>query len=365
MHDISYWGMIPALSSDKSARDKFTSLTTLVAGAGSALANILIPLFTTGDKTIGGSANIAFGRVALFIAIFAPLWMSFTIFGVRENRDDMAKPAPKISLKKIVSTITGNDQLRWITVIFLIQQIGSNVISSIGSTYIYFTFGYNGGLYSIFTTVGLSAIAIMLVLYPMLSAKFKRKTMMNALIVVGGIGYLLMLVAGLFLPLDFKFWPLTIGYMLSNLGMNGIYLIMMISIMNTVEYNEYLHGNRDEGIITSIRPFMTKLGSAIVTGLVSLTYIVFGITKFTNQISDLETAASLGEITETSKLAQISDIIAQVPGSSTTGVLLFMVLLPTLTLILSYFLYKKHYTLDEDKYEEICRELETRKETGD
>ena len=55
MHDISYWGMVPALSSDANARNQFTSRATLFAGIGGALAGMLIPIFTTGKNAIGGS----------------------------------------------------------------------------------------------------------------------------------------------------------------------------------------------------------------------------------------------------------------------------------------------------------------------
>ena len=54
MHDISYWGMVPALSSDANARNQFTSRATLFAGIGGALAGMLIPIFTTGKNAIGG-----------------------------------------------------------------------------------------------------------------------------------------------------------------------------------------------------------------------------------------------------------------------------------------------------------------------
>ena len=60
MHDISYWGMVPALSSDASARDQLTSRATLCAGIGGTLASILIPMLTTGNTAIGGSANVAY-----------------------------------------------------------------------------------------------------------------------------------------------------------------------------------------------------------------------------------------------------------------------------------------------------------------
>lgn len=158
MHDISYWGMVPALSSDANARNQFTSRATLFAGIGGALAGMLIPIFTTGKNAIGGSTATAYGVVALAIAILAPAFLCFTIFGVRERRDDLREAAPPISLKKIFSTFTHNDQLMWIALIFLIQQIGNGiVVGGLGSTYIYFDFGYEGGLYSLFSTVGLAA----------------------------------------------------------------------------------------------------------------------------------------------------------------------------------------------------------------
>ena len=55
MHDISYWGMIPSLGRDSHVRDQFASRATLFAGVGGALAGFLIPRFTTGAGTLGGS----------------------------------------------------------------------------------------------------------------------------------------------------------------------------------------------------------------------------------------------------------------------------------------------------------------------
>ena len=75
MHDISYWGMIPSLSRDRGMRNRFTSRATLVAGIGGTFANILIPFFSTGSFAIGGSARIAYGRIALVVALMAPLFL--------------------------------------------------------------------------------------------------------------------------------------------------------------------------------------------------------------------------------------------------------------------------------------------------
>ena len=143
MNDISYWGMIPALGSDANARNQFTSRATLFAGIGSTLASILIPVFSTGKNAIGGSSFTAYGRIALIIAILAPLFLSITIFGVRERRDPPAAKQERFRFREIIQTILRNDQLVWIAVIFLLQQIGNGlIVGGLGSTYIYLTFGY-------------------------------------------------------------------------------------------------------------------------------------------------------------------------------------------------------------------------------
>ena len=361
MHDISYWGMVPALSSDANARNQFTARATLFAGIGGTVASVLIPMFTVGDMAIGGSTTTAYGTIALVICVIAPLFLCFTIFGVREKRE--YTDAPPVSFKKIWKTITGNDQLLWISLIFLLQQIGNGfIVSGIGSTYIYFDFGYEGGLFSLFSIVGMSVTAFLMIFYPAISRKIKRKKLMGILAAISLVGYAVMLAAGLFLPSDMtKFWMVVVGYMLSNFGQYGYYLIMMISIINTVEYNEYRTGERDEAIIASLRPFLTKLASALIVLITNASYIIFGVTGYTNRISDFENQCARKLITESEKISSISGVISGIEPGKTLALLLCMVIIPCALMLVSYVLYKKHYKLDEDEYARICSELEARK----
>ena len=361
MHDISYWGMVPALSSDANARNQFTARATLFAGIGGTVASVLIPMFTVGDMAIGGSTTTAYGIIALIVCIIAPLFLCFTIFGVREKRE--YTDAPPVSFKKIWKTITGNDQLLWISLIFLLQQIGNGfIVSGIGSTYIYFDFGYEGGLFSLFSIVGMSVTAFLMIFYPAISRKIKRKKLMGILAAISLVGYAVMLAAGLFLPSDMtKFWMVVVGYMLSNFGQYGYYLIMMISIINTVEYNEYRTGERDEAIIASLRPFLTKLASALIVLITNASYIIFGVTGYTNRISDFENQCARNLITESEKISSISGVISGIEPGKTLALLLCMVIIPCALMLVSYVLYKKHYKLDEDEYARICSELEARK----
>ena len=359
MHDISYWGMIPALSSDGDTRNMYTSRATLFGGIGSTLAQILIPMLTAGSLALGGSSKTAYGIIALVIAILGPVFLTFTLIGAKERRDDESKPVPPLSFKKIVNTFTGNDQLVWITIIFLFQQIGNNIVlNGIGNNYIYFEFGYDGSLYSLFTTVGMAATAVLMVFYPTISRKLSRKKMVNMALYIGIVGYLVQICAGLFMPTSkIKFFVITFGFMLANFAQYGLYLIMMISIINTVEYNELKTGNRDEAIISSVRPFITKLASALVVVVTSVTYMIVNATNFTNQISSLEQKANQGLIDDVSKSNMIDSIIATVSKSQTNGLLIAMTIIPCIFMVLSCVLYKKKYILTEEKYAEICKEL--------
>ena len=362
MNDISYWGMIPALSSNADTRNQFTSRATLFAGIGSTLASVLIPMLTTGSMAIGGNAVTAYGLVAIIICILSPLFAMFTLFGVKENRSDMAKPAPRISLKMIAKTITGNDQLMWIALIFLLHQIGNGlVVGGIGSFYIYFEFGYAGGLYSLFTMLGMSVTAFLMIFYPAISRKFQRKRLLGILQNVAIVGYMTMLLAGLFMPggMMLKFYIMTVGYMLANFGQYGFYLVMMISIINTVEYNEYKHGKRAEAIISSLRPFLTKLGSALCVALTSATYLIFKVTGITNGISAAENTAAMDATFN--KEQAIGNLLSNVQKSQSTGLLLAMTLVPLAFMLAAFFLYRAKYKLDEPEYERICQELESRR----
>lgn len=342
---------------------RLTSRTNLFAGIGGVIASILIPMLTTGSGTLGGSTATAYGRVALVICILAPLFLCATIFGVRERRDYNTKEVPPVSFKKIWNTITGNPQILWISLVFLLQQIGNDVVmGGLGSTYVYFAFGYEGGLYSLFNTVGLAATALLMIFYPMLAKRFRRKQMMDKLMLLSVVGYAVMIVSGLALSGGMvKFWILTAGYMVANLGQYGFYLIMMISLINTVEYNEYLRGERDEAIITSLRPVLHEARLRHRRG--GHVGDVSHLRRHGLHQPDLRARTrGLARRDRRSRKARADryDRLLH-PAGSVRGLLLCLTVLPFVLMYASYVLYKKHYILDEDKYAEVCAELEKRR----
>ena len=56
-------------------------------------------------------------------------------------------------------------------------------------------------------------------------------------------------------------------------------------------------------------------------------------------------------------MSQIDAVLSHVTNQQAMGLLIFMSIVPGILMLLSYFLYKKHYKLDEEEYDRICKEL--------
>ena len=260
MNDISYWGMLPTLTSNAHDRDKLTSFTQIAVAAGGGLAGFSVPALTTGaiGSAIFGSAVTAYGVLSVVVAVLMVGFQLFTILGVKE------KPLPvnfvrteRMKFKDLFRVIVKNDQLLWLSLIMLLFNVGTNVVGGGLSTfYIYFEFGYDGMLIIAFG-IGFAIISVMFtLLYPWLSKKFTRDKVLYSTGLAIIVGYLLMMVVGLAIPSASsfktplgiaKFALLTILYTVVGWG-QGFYMIMVINMANTVEYNEYKTGKRDEEI---------------------------------------------------------------------------------------------------------------------
>lgn len=158
-----------------------------------------------------------------------------------------------------------------------------------------------------------------------------------------------------------KFTMLTVSNLFAFLGQTLVYLIMIICIANTVEYNEWKTGRREEGIVFSVRPFITKLGTALVQLLVLVIYLAVGVRAVTNQISDLENAASQGLITIAEKTERIGAVLASVPSGKKRRAAGLHDGHPGGASVGCLFIYRVKYTITEESYEAMVRDIEVRR----
>lgn len=370
MNDISYWGMLPSLTSDEHERNKLTSCAQLLASAGIGLATLLIPLFTTGSLAKWG-APTGYKVIGIISAVLMVLFQLFTILGVKEKPLPPIKPdkSDRLTLKKMFQTIAKNDQLLWCALIMLIFSIGTGVVGGgLLTMYVYFEFGYEGG-YTLLIGIGYGIISTLFTAtYPWLSKKFGRNKVLYSAGVAIILGFILMLIFALAIPTGApkstewftKFILIAIAYTIVGYGM-GFYMIMVINMANTVEYNEWKYGQRNESLIFSLRPFTAKLSSALTQALVIGVYAVASITTYTNAISDVENEASKNLITNKVKMEKITEIINKVSLQDRQILAACMCIIPIVFMIIALILYKKKCTLSETRLAEMVKETEARK----
>lgn len=370
MNDISYWGMLPSLTSDEHERNKLTSCAQLLASAGVGLASLLIPLFTTGSLAKWG-APTGYKVIGIISAVLMVLFQLFTILGVKEKPLPPIKPdkSDRLTLKKMFKTIAKNDQLLWCALIMLIFSIGTGVVGGgLLTMYVYFEFGYEGG-YTLLIGLGYGIISTLFTAtYPWLSKKFGRNKVLYSAGIATVFGYALMLIFALAIPTGApkssewfaKFILIAVAYAIIGYGA-GFYMIMVINMANTVEYNEWKYGQRNESLIFSLRPFTAKLSSALTQALVIGVYAVASITTYTNAISKIENDASKNLITNKVKMEKITENINKVTLQDRQILVSCMCIIPIVFMIVALIIYKKKCTLSETRLAEMVRETEARK----
>lgn len=364
MNDISYWSMLSSLTSKARQRDKITSMANLFAGLGTVLSAALIPMLTAGSNTIGGNSITAYAVIAVTIAVLFAAGQASVCFTVKEPHVANVPLEERIGIKKLVKVIFSNDQLLWVAVIMLVVNIGGGIVNAFGANYFYLEFGYEGSNVTLFTAFYAGASGIVYFIYPMLSKRLGRYKMAFLSLMFTCAGYAALLATGFLLPEKLKFWFYCIEGMVVGFGFSLFYMIVTICLMNTIEYNEYKTGSRNEGIIFAVRPFMAKMSSALQKLMTMVVYLSIGMLSITNGISDFEQKANMGVITQQQKLEGIENILSGAGGHMKIVLRLVIVLVPIILMSVGYTLMRKKMKIDEAEYDRMTAEIEKRKQTA-
>jgi len=283
MNDIGYWAMLPSLSSVKEERNSITTLTVLFAGVGAILAQGIIPQVTVGDMRAG------YRFVSILIAAVFIGCQILLFFTVKEPPRRKVENSENISLKKMWKTIARNDQVLWMTLSMLFYNIGSTMLIALAANLLYMEVGYNGTLYFyVVVAYGVTMVAVN-ALYPALVNRLGRKRLQNWSILLAVVGYALIALLGWLPVLPFSIAPLCAFIIMVSAGQSLFYMSCIINMANCVEYNDYKHGERNEAVVSTLRPFMAKFAAAMHTLIVTLVLTISGTFLLSQSISTLET----------------------------------------------------------------------------
>ena len=111
-----------------------------------------------------------------------------------------------------------------------------------------------------------------------------------------------------------------------------VFLVVLMTITDTVEYGQLKLGHRDEALVLCVRPLVDKLAGAITSGMIGITAIWVGMTS----------GATAATITP----------------ENLFNFKLVMFALPFVLILLGAIIYRAKVTLTEAEHARIVEELE-------
>ncbi|WP_033510779.1 glycoside-pentoside-hexuronide (GPH):cation symporter, partial [Bifidobacterium magnum] len=254
LRDISYWGMIPALSEDSHERSVYTSLGSLGGSIGyNGVTIIVVPIVTfftakfTGEWVQGQSGWTSFG---IFAGLLGLLTAWGVAFGTKESKSALRAKAQKNgSPLAAFKAIAQNDQLLWVALSYFFYAV-ANVIT--GGVLLYL-FKYILNMAEAYSIVGVVSIVVGMIaapIYPVLNKFIPRKFLFLG-------GDVLMIIAYIIFIMGPKSLP-TIVVALIFFYIPGTFVQMtaILGLTDSIEYGQLKNGKRNEAVTLSVRPMI-------------------------------------------------------------------------------------------------------------
>ncbi|MBR2985237.1 MAG: MFS transporter [Clostridia bacterium] len=303
MNDIGYWSMLASLSSKKEQRNSVTMLTVVFAGVGAFAAQGGISFLYPGN------VQQAFSWISIAIAVIFVAMQVVMVLLIKERPRDQMEKNEKISVKQMWNTIKNNDQILWMTLVMLFYNIGSSMLVGLAYNLYFLEIGYDGNAIVFIAIFGIFNIVSQL-FYPKLSAKLGRKKLQNISIILACVGYLGIALLGWTSILPFNLITLSVFGVLVFVGQAWYYMACIINMTNCVEYNEYKRGERNEAVVSTLRPFMAKFADALKYAVVTLVLVASTVYGLSQNISTME--GQKGHFDRMETAIERSEYIAQV-----------------------------------------------------
>ncbi|WP_258185479.1 glycoside-pentoside-hexuronide (GPH):cation symporter [Bifidobacterium sp. UTCIF-39] len=275
LRDISYWGMIPAISEDSHERSVYTALGSFGGSIGyNGLTIIVIPVVSyfsflfTGSYAESQSGWTAFGIIVALLGIITA-WS--VAFGTKERESALRSKAQKNGNPlQAFAALAKNDQLLWVALSYLFYAVANTATTGVLFYLFKFVLGQPeafsiAGVIPVFTGLGASA------LYPIINRYVPRRYLFLGGMVFMVIAYLIFIFASSSLPL------VVVGLLFFYLPATFIQMTAILSLTDSVEYGQLKTGRRNEAVTLSVRPMLDKIAGALSNGIVGFIAVAAGM----------------------------------------------------------------------------------------
>ena len=263
--DISFWSMVPALTFSSEEREKTATFARVGSTIGGNIVGVVIMpivLFFSVTKSGSGDKNGWFW-FAFIVALIGIISVICVALGTHEVDSTLRQNKTKTGFKDVFRMLLKNDQLMAIALSYLAY-----------TTELYY-FQYilgDASKFSILATINTLVGLVSVSLFPKLAQQFSRR---NVFVVCLGImlaGIVVFFFAGKSLAL------VLIAAELFFIPQPLVFLVVLMTITDCVEYGQLKLGHRDEALTLSVRPLLDKFGGAVSNWVIGFAAVAAGMT---------------------------------------------------------------------------------------
>lgn len=366
-NDIGYWGMGPSLTRDPKQRNQITMLMSIAINIGAFTVGGLVP------SLYPGRAVSMFRILSIAIGSLYIISQVLLVFLCQERDRSEIDKEEIVHFRDIFKIIKNNKPLLIMMVAIIFHYLAGSMFNNVGQNYMHYVFGYKeAGTAFFYFLIAYAAGSILAnFIFGGVSKKYSRAQILKVSYTIALTGNMLLLLIGglhalniLKIPNSIYQWILPVIALIIFTPTGVFYLVLLVQIANTVEYNEWTTGERKEGVVFAARPFAAKISNALTVVVVFLTLTVGGIYDITNKISEFEVQGAL-EVNPMPELEVIANAQAAIDGANLVqarlALIIAMALLPAICSSVAYFLVKRKYPIDEAMYDNMLVEIDARK----
>lgn len=331
--DVAIWSMIPALSFDSHEREVTATIARIGSVFGAQMVTVIVmPVVLYFSVNQNGGAGdptgwFAFACIGGGIATLGAIILGL---GTHEQENALRENKEETSAKDVLKVLTKNDQLLWMAIAYLVYGIGINIVNNFNLYYFIYVIG-DATKFSILgvinTVIGLLAVAA----FPILTTKFSRRKLFFSSIAVMTAALVLYAMSGTNVTLAL------VAAGLFTLPQALIFLVVLMTITDSVEYGQLKLGHRDEAVCLCVRPLVDKFAGAVSSGIIGLAAIWVGMTGG---------ASASGLTADNMMRLQIIMFVA-----------------PIALMVVGALIYRAKVTLTEQEHARIVEELEEKWES--
>lgn len=331
--DVAIWSMIPALSFDSHEREVTATIARIGSVFGAQMVTVIVmPVVLYFSVNQNGGAGdptgwFAFACIGGGIATLGAIILGL---GTHEQENALRENKEETSAKDVMKVLTRNDQLLWMAIAYLVYGIGINIVNNFNLYYFIYVIG-DATKFSILgvinTVIGLLAVAA----FPILTTKFSRRKLFFSSIAVMTAALVLYAMSGTNVTLAL------VAAGIFTLPQALIFLVVLMTITDSVEYGQLKLGHRDEAVCLCVRPLVDKFAGAVSSGIIGLAAIWVGMTG----------GASASGLT----------------ADNMVRLQIVMFAAPIVLMVVGALIYRAKVTLTEQEHARIVEELEEKWES--